>query len=142
MITLNSKQKRQLEQVARDFGLSFIVTFGSAVSGKMHKESDLDIAVMSKKEATLEQFGNLFSTLSEIFRGENIDIRFLNDADPIFSLQVIKGGMLLYGDVQEYNQFKVMILKRYSDDGRKYFPFLEKLLVKNQRMLEKSVYAG
>ncbi|MGB9707048.1 MAG: type VII toxin-antitoxin system MntA family adenylyltransferase antitoxin, partial [Microgenomates group bacterium] len=117
------------------------VVYGSKAKGYTHKESDLDIAVLTEKKPSYHLFKKLFSALSGIFKKENVDVRFLNEADPFFRFQVVKEGKLLYGNKSFYNNFKVQAIKVYIDDGRKYFPYLEKLLEKNQAILEKTAYA-
>jgi len=139
--TVSKAQKQEIKKIAKKFGLLLVVLFGSKAKGGFGKESDLDIAVLSEKPPSYRLFKELFSALSQIFKKENVDLRFLNEADPLFCFEVIKNGILLAGENSFYNDFKVQTIKTYIDDGKKYFPYLEKLLEKNQKVLEEAVYA-
>lgn len=139
-IRLSLSQKKKLEKIGRKNRLLFAVVFGSAAKGQKRPTSDFDVAVLSYKKPSYQLLKNLFSDFSEVFKGENVDVRFLNEADPFFRFQVIKEGELIYGDRQAYNRFKVYANKIFIDDGRKYFPYLEKILERNQRKLEGRIY--
>ncbi len=139
--TVSKAQREEIKKIAKKFGLLLVVLFGSKAKGDFGEESDLDIAVLSGSPPSYRLFKNIFSALSKIFKKENIDLRFLNEADPLFRFEVIKNGVLLAGERSFYNDFKVQTIKAYIDDGRKYFPYLEKLLEKNQDLLEGITYA-
>jgi len=136
MIKVSLKQKQKIREIAEKCGVLFVVVFGSAVTGKRSVETDLDIAVLTKKKPDYRLFKKLFSAFSDVFKGENVDLRFLNGADPFFRFQVIKNGQFLYGNQEECNKFKTYAYRTFTDDGRKYFPYLEKLLDKRQKNLE------
>jgi predicted nucleotidyltransferase len=138
-IKLDSFQKQMIENIAKKNGVVFAVIFGSASQGKERPESDFDIAVLLKKEPDYKTFSRLFSAFSDVFKGKNVDLRFLNEADPFFRFEVVKNGVLIYGSQQDYNEFKIYSNKIYIDDGKKYFPYLEQLLQKKQRQLEEAV---
>lgn len=137
---LSPSQKQKIKKIAAENGVIFAVVYGSGAKGQKRPESDLDLAVLTKKSPSAKLFYTLFSQFSEVFKGENVDLRFLNEADPFFRFEVVKDGKLIYGNRQAYNQFKVYALKIYQDDGRKYFPYLKQLLEKNQQALERSLY--
>ena len=48
MFILSQNQKKELRRVAKKFKLELILLFGSFVSQKLHEESDLDIAILSR----------------------------------------------------------------------------------------------
>ncbi len=132
---LTSDQKRLIKSIARDIGAVFIVAFGSKIRGEGKGDSDLDIAVLVHGKPDYQLFGAAYSRLSDVFRGENVDVRFLNDADPLFTMQVVRDGVLLYGDPDSYDELKVRTNRRYIDDGAVYFPLLDDLLKTQQQIL-------
>ena len=137
-----SYDKEKIAAIAKKFNIVFVVLFGSkARSERPNAETDLDIAVLTKKEQDYKLFGNLFSAFSNFFKGENVDVRFLNNSDLLFRHSVVRDGVLLYGDENKYLNFKLLIIKQYVDDGRKYFPALDEKIENTQRILEKRLYA-
>ena len=139
--TVSKAQRHQIKKIAQKFGLKLVVLFGSKAEGRFKEGSDLDIAVLSGGKPTYKLFSRLFSALSKVFKKENIDLRFLNEANPLFRFEVIKNGILLAGEERFYKDFKIQTIKSYIDDGKKYFPYLERLLEKNQKLLKEAVYA-
>ena len=139
--TVSKTQRQEIKKIAKKFGLLLVVLFGSKAKSNFREESDLDIAVLSEKPPSYRLFKELFSALSQVFKKENVDLRFLNEASPLFRFEVIKNGILLAGEKSFYNNFKVQTIKFYIDDGKKYFPYLERLLEKNQTLLEEVAYA-
>lgn len=134
--------KEKIARVAQKHRLLFVILFGSkARRERENEESDLDIAVYSLKEPDYDLFKKLFSDFSDIFRGNNVDVRFLNDTDLLFRFQVVKDGILLFGKGKDYNVYKLSIIRQYQDDGQKYFPMLDRLVLKQQEYLEGSIYA-
>lgn len=138
MINLTSNQKQKIVNLCRKFGLVFVVAFGSQISGKTHQESDLDLAVLAQKEPDYKAFKEIFSKLQDVFTGLDVDLRFLNSADPLFRLQVVKNGQLLYGNHSDFTSYKILTNRLYIDDGRKYFPYKE-LLIKRQSEVLKGI---
>ncbi|OGK15080.1 hypothetical protein A2690_02285 [Candidatus Roizmanbacteria bacterium RIFCSPHIGHO2_01_FULL_39_12b] len=134
--------KEKIAKIAQKHKLLFVILFGSKARGeKPNIETDIDLAVLTNRTPGNKLFGNLFSEFSDIFRGENVDVRFLNDSDLLFRNGVVRDGILLYGDEGNYLNFKLLTIKQYVDDGKKYFPMLDRLVIKQQEYLERSIYA-
>ena len=134
---MTKKQGQQLVELAKQLSLKLVVLYGSKVSNLAVLSSDFDVAVLSSKKPDYKLFNQLFSGLSEIFKGENIDVRFLNEADPIYAMEVVRNGKLLFGDQDEFDDLKSLVNKKYVDDGRKYFPLRDQLLEDQQEYLKK-----
>ena len=134
--------KKEISRIAKKYKIVFVILFGSrARMEKPNSETDLDIAVLAKKETDYKLFGKLFSEFSDVFRGENVDVRFLNGSNLLFRHSVVRDGILLYGDENKYLEYKLLTIKRYVDDGRKYFPALDEKIENAQRTLEEKLYA-
>ncbi|GAB4548789.1 MAG: hypothetical protein Fur002_25770 [Anaerolineales bacterium] len=118
--------KKQLEQVAKKYGLSFIVLFGSVARGKVHEESDIDIGVYAEKPITFNKRLKLWLELCEIFHAE-IDLAVLNHAEPVFGLLVARDGKLLcegekyaWRNWQSYKTRQYWDTKKFRDDLERY----------------------
>lgn len=136
---VTSEQRQQLENFRIRLKLRLVVAYGSRVTGSMRKDSDLDIAVMAENKPDYELFKHVYGELSDIFKGVEVDVRFLNDADPLYMMQVVKNGLLLAGNQGAFDDLKVYTNRRYIDDGRKFFPFRDELLKEQQRRLRSQI---
>ena len=89
--------------------------FGSAVSGTVRPDSDIDIAVLlyetgsrSERKETLQ---SLFSPLSRALRAD-VHLLFLNDASYLARAQVFSKGKLLY--IRDHEKLALFRMKSLS----------------------------
>lgn len=136
---MTTKQKQNLNRLAKKLQLKLVILYGSKATGKTNQESDLDLGILAANKPDYELFKRLFEVLSGIFQGETIDIRFLNEADPLFLMQVVKNSQLIFGQERDFNELKIQVNRRYIDDGRKYFPYQNQLLQSQQNYLSKAI---
>lgn len=99
--------------------------FGSAATGKMTAESDIDIAILldesspRSKHSTLLK--SLFSPLCRALRAD-VHLLFLNDASYLTRAQVLSKGKLLYTkDHKQLALFRMKSLLLYAE----FAPYLE-----------------
>src|SRR3990167_2558827 len=142
MNKLKPFNKKRIAAIAKKYGLTFVILFGSkARLERANPETDLDIAVLAKSNPDYKLFGRLYREFSDVFKGENVDVRFLNGTDLLFRHSVVRDGLLLYGDEKKYLEYKLLTIKRYVDDGKKYFPVLDEKIKNNLKFLEGSLNA-
>jgi len=118
MLKTTQKQLKNIKKIGKNNDLIFVTVFGSQVSGKTHKESDLDIGILSKNKIGYQQYKNLFGELGDVFKGENVDVRILNDSDPLFRYQAFFPSQLLYGNEMDYLNYKAFAFKDYIDNDK------------------------
>lgn len=110
--------KTKLASVARKYGLRFVILHGSYATGRPHKGSDLDIALLGRQELGGRKYLNLYGEVADIF-GDNprrdLDLKMLNRVDPFFRYQVVRDGVLLYGDQSKYEEYKLFAYRAYED---------------------------
>lgn len=105
-----------LEKIAQKYDLRMILLFGSAISAKLHHQSDIDIAVLRQKpELGLKDYCDLLFDLQKLFSGREVDLALLNRADPLFLKKIVENCKLLYGHRRELAQLKIYAFKRYVD---------------------------
>ena len=116
----------QLQPVAQKFGVRLIVLFGSAARGKIHEESDVDIAVLAERPLTFNQRLKLWSALSPLF-SVDVDLAVLNHAAPLLKFQVARDGKILFqqhpsvwDNWKSYAFRQYWDTKKFRDDLRKY----------------------
>ncbi|MBI3343178.1 nucleotidyltransferase domain-containing protein [Candidatus Gottesmanbacteria bacterium] len=137
---ITPEQKEQLVLVAQEIGAVFIVVYGSNARREAQPDSDLDIAVLTTGIPDYTLFTMAFSRISNVFRGKNVDVRFLNDADMLFTMQVVRDGVLLYGNRNAYDDFRMLTNRRYVDEGAVYFPMHRAMLREQQERLEAMIH--
>lgn len=97
-----------------------VYVYGSSVNGRMHSESDVDVAVVG---SDLSQ-RDLIKKMNTIVSKRRIDARLVNsDQSPVYLSQIIRSGKaILIKDEELKTNFEVKAMKRYYD----LIPYLEK----------------
>ncbi len=100
-----------------DERVAAVYLFGSFVHGRMTAESDLDVAVLFRKDAVpapldLVEVGSRLSALV----GLEVDVVCLNNAGPIVAMQVLRKGIKIVDrNSRENMEFFVRTIERYDD---------------------------
>lgn len=122
----SEENERDFEKIAEKYNLKLILLFGSAVSQKIHSQSDVDIAVFSEKpDLSLKSYSNLLFDLQRHFPKREVDLVVINRADPLLLKKIMEDCRLLYGSPRELAQLKIYVFKSYLDH-RKYFDLEKK----------------
>ena len=107
--------KPKIDNLAKKYNLSLVILYGSHARGKVHKESDIDIAVLGARPIPFEKLIDLNNEFAEIFKVKEIDVKSLNNTNFLFRYQVMYKGILLYGKSYNYNSFKSYAFRDYYD---------------------------
>lgn len=108
-----------IERIAGEYGLSLVLLFGSEASGKAHKNSDLDIAVMFEQSAfDRARLLDLVNVFAGVFQERKIDLGLINGADPLFLKKLLESCKLIHGDPRVLAELKIYAYKRYIDHKR------------------------
>ena len=134
---LIKEQKEKIQKVGEKYQLKLILLHGSYAKNTVHKGSDLDIAVLGKKPIDFQVLLELHGDLAKIF-GDNqkreLDLKSLQQADPLFCYQVTKDSQLIYGKLSDYNEFCAYAFKVYYD-AKDLFRLEKHLIDKYQHYL-------
>ncbi|MEK7564732.1 MAG: nucleotidyltransferase domain-containing protein [Patescibacteria group bacterium] len=133
---LNIKDsKLQVEKIAQNYNLKFVVVFGSAASGLMKNSSDIDIAVLRKNHSLLDykSFLNISSELPDALSSgfRKIDLVDLSPANILLRYEATQNGILLYGDETSYQDYRIFAFKDYIDSQS--LRDLESLIIKKRQ---------
>jgi len=132
---ISKKQKQKIKEVAEEHSLRLVLLFGSRATGKMHKESDFDVAYLSEKNLSFDDEVDINFQFTLIFpqkkcKVDTVDIRHGN---PLLLFRISKESILLYGSREDFMKFKLRAFKMYND----YAPYFEM-----EKKLNKKIIAG
>lgn len=117
----SKEQKYRIKKIAKKYNLALILLFGSQVDGKVHPNSDLDIAALpnDNKDFGLDEYSSLISDLGKVFVGKKIDISFINKANPLLLKKIDDTALLLFGHQKAFIEFRLKAFKYFQD----YLPY-------------------
>ena len=94
---------------------SVIYLFGSAATGHIRHDSDIDIAFLSDKQSFdhYERF-MLAQQLAERLQ-RDVDLIDLKEANTVFQAQIVSNGKVIYcADEQKKAEYEWLVLKMYA----------------------------
>ena len=114
----------KLKEVARRYDLDLIVLFGSWAKGRARKDSDVDVAVRARKRRWGDaewELGLVSDVADALESSGEVDVAFLNGADPLLLFEVASDGLPLFeAEPAGFAQFCSYAARRY-EDNRKWF---------------------
>ena len=130
--------RERIGKYAFEKGIKFIILFGSQAVGDRHENSDFDVAVLTTREknlSVLKNYSEILDFLSNILciPDYRIYLTNLNKANPFLKYEVVSSGKLLYGDEDEYADYRAGAFKDYIDSQPLFH--LEKYLIKKRQNL-------
>ena len=116
MIKLGEKENKKLKEFAGEYGIELLLLFGSQVDGKTHKESDADVAYMSKKPLTIREESELMVKLQPVLKNNKVDLVNIHTAPPLLLYAITNRGSVLYqSDPLAFYQLRAYAFKRYVE---------------------------
>jgi len=111
--------------------IDLVYQFGSSLSEDQHEESDLDIAVLFNEIPQAQRILQLVDQLNDIITSE-VDLAVLNDASPIFLMQVVAKGKIIFCRDPKINSYFVIRTVNMYDDLSYYRRSQEKNILKGR----------
>ncbi len=115
--------------------IQLVFQFGSSLGEQMHRDSDVDIAVLFNTNTDTERILDVRDQLEQ-FIGAEIDLGILNGASPIFAMQVISNGIEIFNRnsrIRDY--FVIRMVNAYYD--LKYYRKTQE-----DNLLKERIFAG
>lgn len=110
------KQKKSIEGIAQKYSLELILLFGSRVSGKTHRESDYDIAYLSKRTLSFEEEYHLNYEFTNVFEVNIIDTVNLKKAPPLLMERIFQNHQILFcSNDKTYYLYKIYAFKKFIE---------------------------
>ena len=98
----------------------FAFLYGSAKDGTVKKGSDIDIAIYLNQKSDLNSYTKIIDIVEKNVPGAQADIGILNNADPIYRFEALKGKMLFCKDKEKYTGFFSLTCRKYEDQMADY----------------------
>lgn len=116
----DTKEKISIEEIRKglsplfnDEGLRIVLLFGSVVTGKVNKKSDIDLAFLFDKPVDILALTN---RVIRLLHTDNVDVVDLRRASPLLKFSAVKSGILLYErEPGMYNEFYSLAFRMYAD---------------------------
>lgn len=120
----------RLSVIAARYRIRLLLQHGSTVSGHLHANSDLDIAVLFEDGwESLASLAALSADLQGLYPGQEVDVAVINHADPLFLKKIMERCQLLYGPPRALAELRMYAFRRYQDHRR--FLSLEQTYVRH-----------
>ena len=102
--------------IAQKYNLSLIILFGSQADGTQREDSDYDIAILSYRKLTSQEFFNMINDFTEKIN-KDIDIVILNEIeDPLLLNNIARKSKVLFEKESGlYDDFVVNSIFNYID---------------------------
>lgn len=109
----------RLAAACEALGARLLVLFGSRSTGSPPPapESDLDLAVRLDPSGAAPGLWECHQQLAEVFPNQTLDLVLLNDADPLLRHEVMRGGTLLYGEIDEFLEYRAYAYRDFADSA-------------------------
>ena len=123
----NVSLKKIKEFLERDANILFALVFGSAVEGRLTKESDIDVAIYVKEPFSAYDFLTLIDKLSKLAERE-VHLVILNEASSLLRHQVMKNRKEFFiKDFLTYFKFREKTIDDYQEylDITGYLKYVE-----------------
>jgi predicted nucleotidyltransferase len=105
--------KKRLTPLFKDVELQLALVFGSTVTGKVKKQSDIDLAFLFDKPIDILALTN---RVIRLLHFDEVDVIDLQRASPLLRFSVVKNGRLLYERSPGlFNEFFSLAFRRYVD---------------------------
>lgn len=110
--------QKQLDNLAEEYGLNFLVLFGSRAVGSNREDSDFDIAYSGKRKLSYSEETFLMEKLAHLLETspDKIDPVNTADAGPLLAKQIaLEAEMLSEPKENSFDLFQMYAFSRYFD---------------------------
>ena len=113
---ITTTQQDAIQDVAMRYRLQLVLLFGSQSEGRVHKESDVDIAYLPEESLGFEDEYHLNYEFTNIFRTDKVDTVDLKKAPPLLLYAVFQHPLVLFqkNDLV-FPNYQVYAFKKYVE---------------------------
>ncbi|MDA3799788.1 MAG: nucleotidyltransferase domain-containing protein [Kiritimatiellae bacterium] len=103
---------KKLEKNCKEVVFAFIL--GSSKDGVVAPHADLDLAFYLSCEVSLEFYSKVSEIVESVVPDVRVDVGILNNADPVFRYEALKGNLLFTRDQERYLRFYSLTCREYE----------------------------
>ena len=92
----------------------FCLLMGSAVNGTVPAFSDLDLAFYCTEKPSYKFYRKATDVVRSVVPNVRIDIGILNDTEPVYRFEALKGKLLFARDMEHYAGFFSLTCREYE----------------------------
>jgi len=100
--------------------ICFALLHGSAKDAQVKHGGDIDLALFIKGKPTLEFYEMVYECAEAVAPGVQCDIGILNNAEPVYCFEALKGRLLFFRDKEQYLQFFSRTCREYESQVADY----------------------
>lgn len=108
-------QRKTIEAIGEEYGLEFIVTFGSYGTQRFTDESDIDIAFHATRTLDRLEEEKLMVDMILYFKRDKIDLINLRTAPILLKKEVVSKGRVLYEKKLAFLRFQSKVYKLFQE---------------------------
>lgn len=125
---ISDKQNIRIKELAQKHHLRLVLLFGSRVTGKIHKESDFDVAYLSEKKLSYDDEVDINFQFTNIFRHDRVDTVDIKRASPLLMFGIFRQCQVLFEiDNLVFPTYRVYAFKKYIEAKPYYEEKFDKL---------------
>lgn len=94
--------------------VEFCFLMGSAMDGTVAVGSDLDLAFYLKAKPSFEFYGRVAAAVEKLMPAVHCDTGILNNAEPVYRFEALKGRLLFTRDQERYLTFFSRTCREYE----------------------------
>lgn len=114
-VALGAELEREVPEI------SFALLMGSAKDGVVGPHSDLDVALFLRTAPSPTLYERVESIVaSHVGPGIRVDIGILNQAEPVYQFEALKGRLLFYRDEERWLAFFSLTCRLYEHQMADY----------------------
>lgn len=100
--------------------ICFAFLHGSAKNGQAKEGSDIDIALFIDGKPALELYEKVSGVVEAVAPKARCDIGILNNAEPVYRFEALKGKLLFFRDQEQYLNFFSLTCREYESQVADY----------------------
>jgi predicted nucleotidyltransferase len=100
--------------------ICFALLHGSAQDGQVKEAGDIDLALFIEGKASLEVYEKVCTLVEAVAPGARCDVGILNNAEPVYRFEALKGRLLFYRNEEQYLHFFSLTCREYESQVADY----------------------